>query len=160
MSASAVLTERSATGAHHAGAPAHQWNWQFGGAQAAGAAPWLVVPRCELKFAKSEGGFSITCRCEDEVSAATLHNLCKMLAGGGCSCACTYNGIPVCQCNFAIGHTHCEYTKNGVKITCTSGDDKCAQALQACCECCKQCCDSGCCCTVSFGNTPVCCSTC
>ncbi len=102
MSASAVLTERSATGAHHAGAPAHQWNWQFGGAPAAGAAPWLVVPRCELKFAKCEGGFSITCRCDDEVSAATLHNLCKMLAGGGCSCACTYNGIPVCQCNFAM----------------------------------------------------------
>jgi hypothetical protein len=32
--------------------------------------------------------------------------------------------------------------------------------LQACCECCKTCCDDGCCCTVSFGNTPVCCSAC
>lgn len=158
MSSSAVLTERSAHHASHAGAAAPQW--QIGGAPAAGPAPWFVVPRCELKFAKTEGGFTLTCRCEDEVATATLHNLCKMLAGGACSCSCTYNGIAVCQCNFAVGHTHCEYTKNGVKITCTSGDEKCRELLQACCECCKACCDDGCCCTVSFGNTPVCCSTC
>jgi hypothetical protein len=161
MSSSAVLSERSAA-AHHGAAPAHQWNWQFGGSPAAAPAPgaWCVVPRCELKFAKCEGGFTITCRCEDEVAAATLHNLCKMLAGGCCSCCCTYNGVAVCQCNFACGHCHCEYTKNGCKITCTSGDEKCAQCLQACCECCKQCCDNDCACTISFGNTPVCCSTC
>ena len=143
MSSSAVLTERSAHHASHAGAAAPQW--QIGGAPAAGPAPWFVVPRCELKWAKSEGGFTLTCRCEDEVATATLHNLCKILAGGACSSSCTYNGIAVCQCNFAVGHTHCEYSKNGVKITCTSGDEKCRELLQACCECCKACCDDGCC---------------
>ncbi|HEV3418266.1 MAG TPA: hypothetical protein VG056_15685 [Pirellulales bacterium] len=155
MSSSAILTERHASGSH-AGAPA----WQPAGAPAAAGAAWCVVPRCDLKFAKCDGGFHITCRCEDEVATATLHNLCKALAGGLCNCGATFNGIAVCQCNFACGHCHCEYNKNGVKITCTSGDDKCCEQLQACCECLKACCDSGCCCTVSFGNTPVCCSTC
>jgi hypothetical protein len=32
--------------------------------------------------------------------------------------------------------------------------------VQACCDCLEACCNSGCCCYVSFGNTPCCCGTC
>ena len=58
---------------------------------------WSILPRCELRFEKCKGGFKIHCACPDDVSCATLQNLCKMLCEGTCSCCCTCNGIPCCQ---------------------------------------------------------------
>jgi hypothetical protein len=83
-----------------------------------------------------------------------------MLADGMCSCCCTLNGIAVCQCNLACGICTCESTKDGVCITCKSGDKACCEIIQACCDCLSQCLHSGCCCYVSFHNTPVCCGCC
>lgn len=121
---------------------------------------WCVLPRCEYKFEKCEGGFKIHCICEDEVACGTLQNLCRMLADGMCSCCVTQNGMVVCQCNITMGHCSCEFTKDGVCITCMSGDQKCCEMLQACCDCLACCCEAGGCCYLSFGNTPVCCGTC
>jgi hypothetical protein len=56
---------------------------------------------------------------------------------------------------------HTEMTKDGVCITCTSGDKKCGAMLQACCDCLAACCcEPGCCCYISYNNTPCCCGKC
>ena len=151
---SAMLVERSGISFSSQGIGSQQ---QPGFARAAGS---CVVPRCDIKFEKCTGGYKIHCNCDDDVSAGALQNLCRMLAGGLCSCSCTFNGIPCCQCSLACGNCKCEYTKKGVCISCTSGDKTCAQVIQSCCECLSSCCDAGCCCCISFGNTPVCCSNC
>ena len=121
---------------------------------------WSILPRCELKFEKCAGGFKINCCCPDDVSCATLQNLCKMLCEGTCSCCCTCNGIQVCQCSLTCGICKCDFTADGCCITCTSGDKACCDMLQACCDCLSCCCENGCCCYVCFGNTPVCCGKC
>jgi hypothetical protein len=124
------------------------------------AANWSMVPRCEMRFEKCSGGVKITCRCEDEVACGALQNLCKMLAGGLCSCCCTWNGMTVCQCNFCCGNCQCEMTKDGVCITCTTGDKTCEKMIQSCRETLACCLEAGCCCYVCFNNTPVCCCIC
>jgi hypothetical protein len=116
-------------------------------------ANWCVLPRCEVEFEKCTGGFKIHCRCEDEVACGTLQNLCRMLCDGLCSICC-------CQCNLTCGTCKCEFTKDGCCISCTSGDKACCAILQSCCDCLSTCCTSGCCCYISFNNTPVCCGTC
>jgi hypothetical protein len=123
-------------------------------------ANWCVLPRCEIRFEKCKEGFKIHCSCEDEVACGALQNLCKMLAGGLCSCYCTQNGITVCHCNFCSCNCKCDYTKDGCCITCTSGDKHCCEMLQAFCNCLSTCQSAGCCCFVCFNNTPVCCSIC
>ena len=131
-----------------------------GASSAPGAAPaanWCVVPRCTLKVEKCPGGLKLHCKCDDDVACATLQNLCKMLAGSMCSCCCTLNGVPCCTLNLACGICTCECTKDGVCITCTSGDKACCEMIQACCDCLACLCKNGCCCYVCFGNTPVCC---
>ena len=156
---SAVLMERFTT-AHHG--TSHAPAWQPSGFPAASPAAgnWCVVPRCKVEFEKCTGGFKIHCRTEDELSCATLQNLCRMLADGLCSCACTHNGIQCCNCSFANCNCKCEYTKDGCCITCTSGDKQACACLQACCEACAKCCENGCCCYVCFNGTPVCCGSC
>ena len=120
---STMMTERSHAGAAFSSAAA----WQnAGSATMPGAANFGVLPRCKYEFEKCAGGFKIHCSCEDEVACGTLQNLCRMLADGTCSCCCTSNGIAICQCNLTIGMCHTEMTKDGVCITCTSGDKKCA----------------------------------
>ena len=52
----------------------------------------------------------------------------------------------------------CEDTPEGVKITCTSGDTKCAAMIQACCDCMTKMMQAGCTCCVMMNNMPVCCS--
>ncbi len=155
---SSALLERSAIGSTFpGGAP-----WQTAGVPAGSpaAANWCVVPRCEFRFEKCAGGLKVWCNCDDEVAAATLQNLCRMLSDGLCSCCCTCNGICVCQCNFTLGVCKCEYTKDGVCVTCTSGDKACAEILQQCCTCMQACCAANCACYLCFNNTPVCCGTC
>ena len=156
---SAVLMERFSLGSSASTAPAPSWH--ASGLPAAGPAAgnWCVVPRCKIEFEKCTGGYKIHCRCDDELSTATLQNLCRMLADGLCSCCCTSNGIQVCLCSFANCHCKCEYTQDGCTITCISGDKQHCQQLQACCECLSRCCETGCTCYVCFNNTPVCCAT-
>ena len=89
------------------------------------SANWCVLPRCTVEFEKTSNGCKIHCRCDDEVARGTLQNLCRMLADGLCSCCCTCNGIPCCQCNFTVGICKCEYTKDGCTISCISGDKAC-----------------------------------
>ncbi|MEX0678672.1 MAG: hypothetical protein WD063_16450 [Pirellulales bacterium] len=113
-----------------------------------------------MKVEKCPGGLKLKCSCDDEISAATLQNLCKMLGDGLCSCSCTLNGISICQCHLACGICTCELTKDGVCITCKSGDKACGEIIQACQECLSKCLEAGCCCYVSFHSTPVCCGSC
>jgi hypothetical protein len=151
---SSMLLERS----NCAVAPVGQLGSVPGNAAIGGQ--WNVLPRCEISFEKCTGGFKIHCRCEDEVGCGTLQQLCRMLCEGTCSVCCTCNGIQVCQCNLTIGFCSCENTADGVCLTCISGDSKCCDMLQAFCDCLACCCNSGCCCYVSFNNTPVCCGRC
>lgn len=117
-----------------------------------------MVPRCTMKMEKCAGGMKITCTCEDEVSCATLQNMCKMMAGGMCSCCCMMNGMLVCQCNLTMCMCKCEMTEDGICVTCTSGDKTCCKMVQACCECMSSCMDSGCTCCLCFNGNPVCCA--
>lgn len=157
--ASSVLLERGASSvAPFSGAtPAWQPGTYPSGSPA--AANWCVLPRCNVEFEKTSGGFKIRCQCEDEIATGTLQNLCRMLSDGLCSASCCINGISVCQCNFAFGNCKIEYTKNGCAISCTSGDKNFGAVLQACCESLSTCCESGACCYICFNNTPVCCGT-
>jgi len=123
-------------------------------------ANWCVLPRCNVRVEKCKGGLKLWCSCDDEVAAGTLQNLCKMLADGLCSVCCTRSGITVCQCSLSCGICKCEFTKDGVCITCLSGDKTCCDLIQACCDCLSCCLESGCCCYVCFGGQPVCCGTC
>jgi len=150
---SSAILERTHFGAtSHAGHP--------GAAPAPTAGGYCVVPRCTIKVEKCAGGMKIKCVCDDEVSCLTLQNLCKALCDGMCSCCCTMNGMTVCQCNLCCGICTCEPTKDGVCITCKSGDKACCDMIQACCDCMAKCLESGCCCYVSFQGTPVCCGCC
>lgn len=119
-----------------------------------------MLPRCQMKFEKCKGGMKIVCNCEDEVACAMLQNMCKMLADGLCSCCCLMNGRAICQCNLAMCKCECAATKDGVCITCTSGDKACCEMIQACCDCLCQCMEAGCMCCVSMGGMPVCCGCC
>lgn len=121
------------------------------------AAQMCMVPRCEMKFEKCNGGMKIHCKCDDDVAAATLQHMCKMLAGSLCSCSCMMNGMMICQCCMSMCNCECTSTKDGVCISCTSGDKHCAAMCQACCECMNECMEAGCMCCVSLGGMPVCC---
>jgi hypothetical protein len=120
-------------------------------------ANYLMVPRCTFKVEKCTGGVKITCRCDDKMACSMVQNLCSMLQGGMCSCCCTLNGMVVCCCNLTMGLCKCEMTEDGVCVTCTSGDSKCAEMLQACCDCLSGLMDAGCTCCLYLNNTPVCC---
>ena len=127
---------------------------------APGAMQMCMVPRCTMKMEKCKGGMKMTCTCEDEMAAATLQNMCKMMAGSMCSCCCMMNGMVVCTCNLTMGMCKCEMTPKGVCITCTSGDKACSEMIQACCDCLCTMMKAGCSCCVMMNNTPVCCGAC
>jgi hypothetical protein len=127
------------------------------GAPAVMPATTMMVPRCTLKLEKSQGGMKVHCSSEDKVGASMVQNLCTMLAGGMCTCCCLMNGMVVCCCNLTMGMCKCDMTKDGVIITCTSGDPKCSEMIQACCECLACMMKDGCTCCVLMNNTPVCC---
>ena len=121
---------------------------------------WMMVPRCTFKIEKCPGGMKITCSCDDKMAASMVQNLCTMLAGTMCSCCCMMNGMMVCYCNLTMGLCKCEPTKEGVLVTCTSGDKDCAAMIQACCECLSSCLKAGCTCCYLMNNMPVCCGCC
>jgi len=119
-----------------------------------------MVPRCTLKVEKVQGGTKITCSGDDKMATSMVQNLCQMLAGGMCSCCVMMNGMVVCCCNFTMGMCKCDMTKDGVTITCTSGDTKCGEMIQACCDCISTCLKAGCTCCVMMNNMPICCGCC
>ena len=119
-----------------------------------------MVVRCEMRMEKTKDGCKITCVCPDEMSAATLQNMCKMLGGSACSCCCMMNGMMVCQCNMTMCHCTCEDTTDGVCVTCKTGDKACCEMLHACCDCMTACMEAGCMCCLCMGGTPVCCCVC
>lgn len=121
---------------------------------------WLMVPRCTIKMEKITGGMKITCSCDDQMACSMVQNLCKMLAGGMCSCCMMMNGMIVCTCNLTMGMCHCEMTKQGVSIQCTSGDKQCGEMIQASCECMTTMLKAGCTCCMFMNNTPICCGCC
>jgi hypothetical protein len=118
---------------------------------------FLMVPRCTLRFEKCQGGVKIYCICEDRTACGVVQNLCAALAGGLISCCAQYNGVAVYSCNFLMGMCRCENTDDGVCITCTSGDAKCCEMIQACCDCLSCLCEAGCTCGVFMNHTPICC---
>jgi len=121
---------------------------------------WMMVPRCTFKVERSKGGMKIVCDCDDKVAAGMVQNLCTMLQGGMCTLCCMMNGTMVCCCNLTMGMCHCEMTKEGVSLTCTSGDAKCCEMIQACCDCVSTMLKCGCTCCMMLNNTPVCCGCC
>ena len=128
---------------------------------ASGAAPMMpnmmMVPRCKMKFEKCTGGMKVSCSCDDKMACSMMQNLCTMLAGGMCSCCVMLNGMTVCTCNFTMGLCRCEMTETGVILTCTSGDSKCCEMIQAFCDCVSCLMNAGCTCCVLMNNTPVAC---
>jgi hypothetical protein len=154
---SAMMMERTAMGMPAMGVPGM-------GAPTLGAPTatptggnWLMVPRCTLKYEKCQGGMKVTCVCDDKMACSMVQNLCSMLAGGMCSCCVMMNGMTVCICNLTMGMCKCDMTDSGVVLTCTSGDSKCCEMIQACCDCLSTMMAAGCTCCVLMNNTPVCC---
>jgi hypothetical protein len=119
---------------------------------------YLMVPRCTMKFEKCPGGMKVTCVCDDQTGCAMMQNLCSMLAGGMCSCCCLMNGMVVCCCNLVMGLCKCDMTDKGCTLTCTSGDPKCCEMIQACCDGLSTMLSAGCTCCLMMNNTPVACS--
>jgi hypothetical protein len=117
----------------------------------------MMVPRCKLKIEKCQGGLKITCSCDDKMAASMVQNLCSMLAGGMCSCCLMMNGLVVCSCNLTMGMCKVEMTDKGCCVTCTSGDQKCAEIISACCDCMSVMLKDGCTCCLMLNNTPVAC---
>jgi hypothetical protein len=118
---------------------------------------FLTVPRCTVRFEKCQSGVKIYCTCEDRTACGVVQNLCAALAGGLVSCTAQYNGVTVYSCNFLMGLCRCETTEDGVCITCTSGDAKCCEMIQACCDCLSCLYEGGCTCCVCMNHTPICC---
>jgi len=118
---------------------------------------WMMVPRGTFKFEKCTGGMKVTCVCDDPMARSMMQNLCTMLTGGMCSCCMMMNGMMVCCCNLTMGMCKCEMTDKGVCLTCTSGDTKCCEMIQACCDCMATMLKDGCCCCMMLNNNPVCC---
>ena len=155
---STMMVERTGTALPGAGYPYPQVP-QYG-TPAATPSNWLMVPRCTYRFEKCQGGFKMYCVCEDRTACGVVQNLCAALAGGLVSCCVQYNGLTVCTCNFFMGSCRCEPTEDGVCITCTSGDPKCCEMLQAYCDCLHTCLDAGCTFFLLMSNTPVFCGCC
>jgi len=117
----------------------------------------MMVPRCTMKFEKCQGGMKVTCTSDDQMTCGMLQNLCSMMQGSMCSCCCMMNGMMVCCCQLTMGMCKCEMTDKGVCVTCTSGDSKCCEMIQACCDCMNTMMKAGCTCCIMMNHMPVCC---
>jgi len=72
----------------------------------------------------------------------------------------TMNGMTVCCCKLMLGTCHCEMTAKGCVMTCTSGDAKCCERIQACWDCVHTMLNYGCTCCMMMNNTPFACDCC
>ncbi len=156
---SAMMMERTGMGMPGMGTPGMGMPGMGMPATMPAATNWMMVPRCKFKVEKCQGGMKITCSCDDKMAVSMVQNLCSMLQGGCCSCCCMMNGMMVCCCNFTMGMCKYESTKDGVTVTCTSGDPKCGEMIQACCDCVACMLKDGCTCCLTINSTPVCCGT-
>ena len=154
---STMMMERTGMGMPGTGTPGMGMPGMGAPTTAPSSTNWLMVPRCTFKVEKCQGGMKITCSSDDQMACSMIQNLCAALMGGMCSCCCMMNGMMVCCCNLTMGMCKCETTSKGVCITCTSGDAKCCEMIQACCECMACMLKDGCTCCVMMNNTPVCC---
>ena len=71
-----------------------------------------------------------------------------------------WNGMMVCCCNYTMGTCKCEMVPEGICVTCTSGDPKCCEMIQSCCDCVCKMMEAGCTCCFMMNQTPVCCGHC
>jgi hypothetical protein len=154
---SAMMVERTAMGMPGMSMPSVGTPMMGPTAGSVTGPSWIMVPRCTIKYERCQGGMKILCTCDDAMACSMMQNLCTMLAGGMCSCCCTLNGMTVCTCNLTMGMCKCEMTEKGVCITCTSGDAKCCEMIQSCCDCMSAMLNAGCVCCVTLNNTPVAC---
>lgn len=120
----------------------------------------MMIPRCTMKMEKCKDGMKIMCSCTDETAAAMMQNMCTMMGSGMMSCHMMMNGMMMMSCNMMMGLCKCEMTKDGMCFTCTSGDTKCCQMIQACCDGMMTMMNCGCSCCLCMNNTPVCCGCC
>jgi len=155
----AMMMERTGMGMPGMGVPGMGTPTMGSPTQTQAGVNWLMVPRCTLKVEKCQGGMKVHCVCDDKMACSMMQNLCTMLAGGMCSCCMMMNGMMCCCCNLTMGMCKCEMTKDGVCLTCTSGDAKCGEMIQACCECMTVMLKDGCTCCMMMNNTPVCCGS-
>lgn len=127
----------------------------------AGMAPMMpammTVPRCEMMFEKCSDGMKMNCTCHDPTACSMMQNLASMLAGGMVSCCLMMNGMMVCWCNITMGSCKFEMTDTGMMLTCTSGDPRCCEMIQACCDCLAGLMKNGCNCCLLMNGTPLCC---
>jgi hypothetical protein len=154
-----MMMERTAMGMPGVGVPG-MGATPVGTPTATPAGSYMMVPRCSMKIEKCPGGMKITCVCDDKMACSMVQNLCTMLAGGMCSCCVMLNGMNVCCYNYTMGMCKVEMTESGVCVTCTSGDTKCCEMIQASCDCLCTMMNAGCTCCVLMNNTPICCGTC
>jgi hypothetical protein len=155
---STMMMERTAMGMPGVGVPG-MGAATVGAPTATPASGYMMVPRCTMKVEKCTGGMKITCVCDDKMACSMVQNLCTMLAGGMCSCCVMLNGMTVCCYNYTMGMCKVDMTETGVCVTCTSGDTKCGEMIQASCDCLGTMMNAGCTCCLMMNNTPVCCGT-
>jgi hypothetical protein len=157
---STMMMERTGMGLPGMGLPGLGTPTLGSPAGVASSGNYLMVPRCTLKFEKCTGGMKVHCVCEDKMACSMMQNLCTMLQGGLCSCSVMLNGMTVCHCHFTMGLCKCDMTDKGVLLTCTSGDSKCCEMIQAYCDCLSCLMNAGCTCCLLMNNTPVACGCC
>ena len=154
---STVMMERTGLGLPGMGVPGLSASTMMPPLGVSPSSGYLMVPRCTMKFEKCSGGMKLLCSCDDAMACSTLQNLATMLQGGMCSCCMMLNGMMVCCCNLTLGLCKCETTDKGVCLTYTSGDSKCCEMIQACCDCLSCMANDGCTCVLLMNNTPVAC---
>jgi hypothetical protein len=74
------------------------------------------------------------------------------------SCCMMMNGMMMMNCNMMMGMCRFDMTKDGITMTCTSGDPQCCKMIQACCDAMMAMMGAGCACCLCMNNTPICCS--
>lgn len=154
---STMMMERTGLGMPGMGMPGMGTSPMHTPTGMAPASGYLMVPRCTMKIEKCQGGMKIICSCDDQMACSMMQNLCTMLQGGMCSCCAMMNGMMVCSYNLTQGMCRCEMTDKGMCLTYTSGDSKCSEMIQACCDCLSCMINAGCTCCVMMNNTPVAC---
>jgi len=120
----------------------------------------MMIPSCTMKMEKCDGGMKMMCMSDDMMAVGMMQNMAKMLCGGMVSCSMMMNGMMMMTCNMMMGMCKMEMTKNGMMMTCTSGDADCCKMIQCCCDAMMAMMMAGCTCCMSMNNTPCCCGTC
>jgi hypothetical protein len=119
----------------------------------------MMVPRCTMKMEMCSDGMKMMCMSDDAMAVGMLQNLCDMMAGSMMSCCMMNNGMMMACFNMTMGMCKAEMMKNGVCITCTSGDAMCCKMIQECCTCMMSMMKNGCSNCVCLNNMTVCCCT-